>query len=291
MFFTSVFNLTVTQGWISGFVFYANIVWLYQNIFFPHQLETNTVLKFLIAWVNLDFGIEICFSSGLTAFWKTWLQFISPLYIWAIAAGLINVATRYSTRLTNLLGSRAVPVLNTLFLLRFFPLILLFWAGLATVLLLYVVSLYTTFVSIMQWLCRVSQLQFLKWIMQFRILSMMLTLLPSSIGINGVLLLIRGILPVIFAIHQRATSPRICTNIILYYMCLVHPYNNSGILVLESSFILNLLVFCGFHFFTHTLENGQSTKQAVTVGLSTGAAFLQFCGIMLMPIIMLMPKG
>ena len=121
VFFITALNLTVSQGMINGLIFYANIVWMYQSVFFsPHQ-ERSSLLSFFkvfIAWVNLDFGIETCFISGLTAFWKTWLQFFFPFYLWAIA-GLIIVASRYSTKLTRLLGNRAVPVLGTLFLLSY----------------------------------------------------------------------------------------------------------------------------------------------------------------------------
>jgi hypothetical protein len=70
----------------------------------------------------LDFGIETCFFVGLNAYWKTWLQFLFPFYIWAIA-GVIIVACRYSSRLTNLIGSRAVPLLATLFLLSYMKLL------------------------------------------------------------------------------------------------------------------------------------------------------------------------
>ena len=125
VFFITALNLTVSQGMVNGLIFYANIVWTYQSIFFPPHQEGYAVMAFFkafIAWVNLDFGIETCFISGLTAFWKTWLQFIFPLYIWVIA-GLIIVASRYSTRLTHLLGNRAVPVLNTLFLLSYVKLL------------------------------------------------------------------------------------------------------------------------------------------------------------------------
>ena len=125
VFFISAFNLTVTQGMINGLIFYANIVWTYQSIFFPQELVSNPVLTFLktfIAWVNLDFGTETCFVNGLDAFWKTWLQFIFPFYI-IVIAGLIVMAAKYSTRLTDLLGNRGVPVLNTLFLLSYMKLL------------------------------------------------------------------------------------------------------------------------------------------------------------------------
>ena len=66
----------------------------------------------------MDFGIETCFIPGLSAFWKTWLQFLFPLYIWLIA-GAIIIACHYSSRLTNLIGDRAVPLLATLFLFSY----------------------------------------------------------------------------------------------------------------------------------------------------------------------------
>ena len=107
----SVLNLTVSQGIINGIIFYANIVWTYQSILFPKQVPSELVfLKVFIAWLNLDFGIEACFFNGLNAFWKIWLQFVFPFYIWTIA-GLMIVAAKHSTRLTHLFGNRAVPIL------------------------------------------------------------------------------------------------------------------------------------------------------------------------------------
>ena len=120
-----VLNLTVTQGLINGLIFYSNIVWAYKIILFPSEVEKNNFFTFLqvfIAWLNLDFGIETCFFVELDAYWKTWLQFLFPIYIWAIA-GVIIVACRYSIRLTNLIGSRAVPLLATLFLLSYMKLL------------------------------------------------------------------------------------------------------------------------------------------------------------------------
>ena len=123
--FVGLLNLSVSTGTINGLIFYANIIWTYKEIFFKSEGESSAVLIFLksfIAWVNLDFGIETCFVKGLTAFWKTWLQFIFPFYIWAIA-GLIILASRYSFRLTKLLGNRALPLLATLFLLSYMKLL------------------------------------------------------------------------------------------------------------------------------------------------------------------------
>ena len=123
--FVGLLNLTVTTGTLSGLIFYANIIWTYKDVFFECEGLSCTGLIFLktfIAWVNLDFGIETCFVKGLTAFWKTWLQFIFPFYLWAIT-GLIILASRYSFRLTKLLGNRAVPLLATLILLSYMKLV------------------------------------------------------------------------------------------------------------------------------------------------------------------------
>ena len=124
VFFISILNLTVTQGMINGLIFYANIVWTYQSVLFPNQIPSIilTIFKTFIAWLNLDFGIEICFVNHLNAFWKSWLQFIFPLYLWSIA-GLMIMLARYSTRLTALFGNRAVPVLATIFLLSYMKLL------------------------------------------------------------------------------------------------------------------------------------------------------------------------
>ena len=125
VFFILALNLTATQGLINGVIFYANIVWAYKIILFPADIGANYLFIFLqvfIAWLNLDFGIETCFFVGLDAYWKTWLQFLFPFYIWPIA-GVIIVACRYSSRLTNLISSRAVPLLVTLFLLSYMKLL------------------------------------------------------------------------------------------------------------------------------------------------------------------------
>ena len=116
--FIKLLNLTVSQGTINGLVFYANIIWAYQDIFLSDVVGKTQFLYTFIAWLNLDFGIEICFFQGLTAFRKTWLQFLFPLYIWSIAGGMILLA-HYSERMTKLFGKNSVHVLATLFLLSY----------------------------------------------------------------------------------------------------------------------------------------------------------------------------
>ena len=86
--FLMVLNFTVSTGTINGLIFYANIIRANQAVFFPARI-TFSFLSIFIAWFNLDLGIEVCFYNGLDAYAKTWLQFVSPFYIWfmVIVAG------------------------------------------------------------------------------------------------------------------------------------------------------------------------------------------------------------
>ena len=106
--FIKVLNLTVTQGFINGLIFYANIVKVNETIFFPHPKKQN-VLSIFISWLNLDQGIETCFIDGLDGYTKTWLQFVFPFYLWALVGCMIFLA-RYSSRMTRLLGDSPVSI-------------------------------------------------------------------------------------------------------------------------------------------------------------------------------------
>ena len=326
--FISVLNLTVTQGMINGLIFYTNIVWTYQSIFFPQDMKTNALLVFLkifIAWVNLDFGIESCFIDGLTAFWKTWLQFTFPFYIWAIA-GLIVVATRYSTRLTNLLGSRAVPVLVTLILLSYMkllrvvasalefsilvftdntnrstlviwsvdgsmtyfglPHVFLFLAGLATLLFLWLP--YTLLLFLVQWLRKLD----LKWIKRFHPVydAYFAPLKHKHHYWFGVLLLARGVLLVTFAsTFGVSDSVNLLLLLILAVALLFY-------MILVQPYLRAAITALQSSFLVNlTLLSGfviftytqpnRSTLQSAAVGLSTGVAFLQFCIIVVYSIV------
>ena len=114
--FIFALNLTVTMGTINGLIFYANIIKINEPEFFPNG--SIPVLSQFISWLNLDLGIEICFFDGLTAYGKTWLQFLFPLYIGTIVV-IIIILCQYSRRLSKLAGNNAVPVLATLILLSY----------------------------------------------------------------------------------------------------------------------------------------------------------------------------
>ena len=117
--FIKVTDFTVAVGLINGLIFYANIVKANDYIFFTGSSNTlSNIIQVIIAWLNLDLGIETCFFDGLDGYWKTWLQFLFPIYIWTIAMVMILLA-RYNMRMACILGNNSVPVLATLFTLSY----------------------------------------------------------------------------------------------------------------------------------------------------------------------------
>ena len=118
--FVIALNLTVSVGTINGLIFYANVVKIYEPIFFPEG--PIHFLSQFISWINLDLGIETCFFDGMDSCTKTWLQFIFPAYVWFLLI-LIIILLRYSSKVVRLVGRQAIPVLATMILLSYTKLI------------------------------------------------------------------------------------------------------------------------------------------------------------------------
>ena len=108
-------NLTVTEGAINGLIFFAGVVHMNKAAFFlPGEINILTVF---LSWVNLDFGFHVCFYNGMTVYEKTWLQFVFPVYVIAIAI-LIIVASEYSQTVQRITKVKTrINVMCTLFLL------------------------------------------------------------------------------------------------------------------------------------------------------------------------------
>ena len=119
VFFIKVLNLTVAKGTINGLIFYANIIQSNQAVFFPTEPVIGLYpIKVFIAWLNLDLGITTCFFDGLDGYWKTWLQFMFPLYLWAIITLIICLSHKFQS-VANFFGNNSVPVLATLIFLSY----------------------------------------------------------------------------------------------------------------------------------------------------------------------------
>jgi predicted outer membrane repeat protein len=235
--FLMLFNLTVSVGTINGLIFYANIIRASQAVFFPPEISSS-FLSMFIAWLNLDLGIETCFSDGLDAYAKTWLQFVFPIYIWLIVIAII-VASHYSTRVSKVIPNNSLQVLATLFLLSYAKILRIvitvfssttlvypdgfkkrvwlydgnieFFMGrhiplcIATLFLLALLSIpYTLSLVSIQWLQKISHYRLLFWV------NRLMPLFDAYTGPykykhrywTGVLLLIRVIILMIFTLNQ-----------------------------------------------------------------------------------------
>ena len=112
-----VCNMTISHGTLNGLIFYANVVSI-TRLTSLQSCSIHPILSVFIAWLNLDFGVETCFYSGMDTYQKTWLQFAFPLYIWLLV-GAIILACHYSFTAVKVFGRNNIALLATLFLLSY----------------------------------------------------------------------------------------------------------------------------------------------------------------------------
>ena len=311
--FIKMLDLTVTKGTINGLIFYANIIWANQSVLFPPQEQTSPLLQFLkvfIAWLNLDFGIETCFIQGLNGYWKTWLQFVFPAYIWLIA-GLIILVSHYSIRATRIFGNNSVSVLATLLFLSYTKLLrtiliilefsllqypdrhtrakwsfdgnipyfglehsILFIVAIGTLLVLWVP--YTTSLFSIQFLRRYSHKRFLRWVNKLKPLfdSYLGPLKVKHHYWIGLGLLARLVLLLISAI-TLTTAPSIAAvaiTVVASLLCLsvVSVYKQWQLGALEGCFLVNTAMFS-----CGALEGSKDGVACISLGIT----FLLFLAI------------
>ena len=318
-----VLDVTVTQGTINGLIFYSNVIWINQSLFFPTGEENLNeslfqlmrILKVFIAWMNLDFGIETCFYQGMDAYWKTWLQFVFPIYIWMIA-GLIIFVCRYSTRATRLFGNNTVHVLATLFLISYVKLLRtivtalgfailsypdgarLVWLfdgnvpyfGLrhsfmfvaAVLALLFLWLPYTASLLFVPFLKKKADYCFLRWINNWKPFydTHYGPLKDKHQYWIGLSLIVRVVLAVVAATVQ-AIAPVI--NVLLINIIsailfnLVNPvYKKRYVSMIEASFLLNLVILSGAFLYTN-----DNNDKIVFICVSAGVCFVTCLGILI----------
>ena len=315
-----IFNLTVTQGMINGLIFYVNIVWTYQRILLSQQIESNitlVILRTLMAWLNLDFGIHTCFVKGLNALHKTWPQYFFILYIWGIAIAIIFAAS-HSMKLTNILGNRPVPILVTLFLLSYtkllqiiiasvgftqintygidrkytltvwsldgtyiycrYPHVLLFTAALLVFLTVWLP--YTLVMFSVQWLRKMSQLKLLKWVPKFKPVfdAHLAPLKDKHHYWFGVLLIVRGILLIILALTDTI-YPNINYIVLLIIGSLLLIYSNYHRVYKNRSVQLNENFFLFLLVVIGATGILEQQIRRIVTYASIGIGLLAFCGM------------
>ena len=314
VFFIKLLDLTISHGTINGLIFYANIVKANEYIFLP-QGQTNPLTIF-IAWLNLDLGVETCFFNGLTAYTKTWLQFVFPLYIWSIA-GLIIILAKYSDRVAKAMGNNSVPVLATLFLLSYAKLFrtiitalsytmlyssqgqksvwsadgnvdylgpkhaVLFAVAVATLLFLWLP--YTLLLFLGQWLHR-CHCQLIDHIL-IKIKPFLDTYYGPLKGKHhywyGALLLVRAAILLMTALipANHSAIVNFCVSvsaIVLIYFGLT-VHRNLSVAMFDAFSFMNLALLGVSNFFTTTVRKDQSVAAYTLIGI----AFIQFLGLVL----------
>ena len=121
-----VLNLTVVDGDIYGFVLMVNAVSIHKSRVFPSNNDASWVL---VAFSNLDLGIEVCFYNGMTAYAATWLNFMFPIYVLLIVVAM-SFASRYFQVIEKITRKRVIPVIATLYLLSYNKLMMMAFKGL-----------------------------------------------------------------------------------------------------------------------------------------------------------------
>lgn len=88
----SFLQLTISEGYLNGVLFYSNIVGLYIPFFAEGSPVTQLFIP--IAFLNLDLGIETCFYNGMDSLSRAWLHFLFPVYLYILMLGIILLAKR-----------------------------------------------------------------------------------------------------------------------------------------------------------------------------------------------------
>ena len=324
VFCIKLLDLTISQGTLNGLIFYANIVKANEYIFLP-QGQTNPLTVF-IAWLNLDLGVETCLFNGLTAYSKTWLQFVFPFYIWSIA-GLIIILARYSNRVAKVMGNNSVPVLATLFLLSYAKLLRTIITALsytmvytshgpkavwtadgnvdylgpqhaplfvtAVAVLLFLWLPYTLLLFLGQWLhgCNCQLIN--------RMLIKVKPFLDAHYGPFkskyrywfGALLLVRAAILLISALIPANRSSIVVLCISVVAAVLTHfghlVYCNLAVAMFDITFFMNLALLTGAYSFTTTVGVGLAVCAYTLIGI----AFVQFVGLVLFKVFSILKRS
>ena len=324
VFSIKLLDITISQGMLNGLIFYANIVKANEYVFFP-QTQTNPLTVF-IAWLNLDLGVETCLFQGLTAYSKTWLQFVFPFYIWSIA-GLIIILAKYSDRVAKVMGNNSVPVLATLFLLSHAKLLRTIITALsytmvytshgpkavwtadgnvdylgpqhaplfatAVVVLLFLWLPYTLLLFLGHWLHRCNCRLLVRMLMKIK------PFLDAHYGPVkskhhywfGALLLVRAAILVISALIPTNHSSIIVLCLLVTSVVLTHfgqlVYHNLAVVMFDLSFFMNLAILSGAHSFTTTAGGGVAVPAYTLIGV----AFAQFVGLVIFKVFSILKRS
>ena len=112
-----LFNLTILQGTINGFILYSNMmIHTWSSSFFSHY--TWKPLYIVFRYLSLSLGHGLCFFDEFS---KALLHFAFPFYLLTLVTTIIICAHKCNLRIfrVTFIARRAVPVLTTLMIMTF----------------------------------------------------------------------------------------------------------------------------------------------------------------------------
>ena len=306
-------NLTVAEGTINGLVLYANLVQFSEVTLLPSGRAN--ILTVFIAWLNLDLGIEACFYDGMDAYTYNWLQYSFPLYLGGIM-GTMYAASCCSKRLTKYLGSQLTAVTATLVLFNLNKLLRasamalsvseistnlsveLVWRQdgnlgyfndyrhiiLGTVSLLVLLGCFLFSLLLFTWnvICsnRIKSSKLSKFVECYSGPFM-----PSKISWVGFLASVRFFLAICTipfvntALNALITLLAVSLILLMYSVLRGKLYKKTCHLVLECSFLVNLLMFLATSLYIQATNS--PNRQEVVTNFFLGLAFVKFFIIVL----------
>lgn len=117
--FLFVCNLTISEGTINGLIFYINVVNIRElAVYSGHIRPYQNMLRNFVRVMNLSYGSRVCLYDGMDVYVRVWLDYAFPFYVLSVTMILI-LTSRWSTRMSRLLGNNAHKVIATLFLLMY----------------------------------------------------------------------------------------------------------------------------------------------------------------------------
>ena len=318
----SVLNLTVTQGVINGLIFYANIVrvygyshtpWVIFNVFIAwlnldFGIETcfyRGLNSFTAKWLQVAFPFYVAalfflgikFSDKLSKICGNrsvptlaTILLLSYIKLLSIITASLSLAT-ITTYSENKISQTRVWAEDGRLEYGHHPHIYLLITSLIFLVFLWIP--YTLLLLLMQWLRTIDHYRPLKVIAHYKPVydAYFAPLKDKHHYWFGTLLLARGALFLLSSLTQSYNDTSFSNYILITVLVLILVYLNYAqvyrrvlITVIESSFLINLiLLFTGMSFF--------GNKSSILLNVSIGCAFIEFCGIVIWNILPLKVKS
>ena len=117
VFVLSTLNMTITEGTLSGILFYCNVISSNLTFYFQDGFVFITrLLKIFVSSLSLNMGgASMCLYNGMDTYALAWISFVYPFYIWVIAGVIICLGHKFKWVVRH----NSVKVLATLIILSY----------------------------------------------------------------------------------------------------------------------------------------------------------------------------